>query len=109
MHHTSHLPAAEHAARVFWRGARPPGRTACTFTAGAMVRCTGPKALARGVVPCGFPMGTVKPGSRVIVRVVNPKLSPMPHVGKDVTCPDCGSALEEFVVAADAPRLEATG
>lgn len=97
-------------ARIEWRASRLLGRAACDFAAGLTVRCVGTKTLSRGgKVVCGFPMGTVKPGARVILRVQNPKLSPMPHLGLDSVCPDCHTSLEAFVLAADAPRLEATG
>lgn len=95
--------------RVAWRIGRIPGRSA-VFAPGEIVRCVGPKALSRGAtVPCGWPMGSANERSTVIVRVKHPKRAPMPHLGKDPVCPDCHTSLEEFVLGADAPRLEATG
>ncbi len=91
--------------RVAWcRRAGARGRRSAVFAAGQLVRCPAQPSSASGQhhLACGEPMGTVKEGTTIIVRVRVATARPLEYTGKDLVCPNprCRAPLEEFTTQA---------
>jgi hypothetical protein len=89
-----------HDARDLWRRSRRLGDPTAVFRPGEELRCPGTnRHLAEGPQPCGASFSEyAKPHTRVIIRVRTAQLPELPHLGTNLKCHKCGTALEKLTI-----------